>query len=190
MYLGSKSSVALEIVSAAVTDFSLSPGTATVTAFSGSNAPGVTFTVASLNGFSGSVTFQATTTSATLSTTSSPSFSVNPVVLAVSAPGSTVLTLSAFSAKGRTRSALASGGALVGLLGLLVRRRRRWAGLVAALSVGVLSLSGCGALIADGTSSAQVDTPAGTYTVLVTATGTGSTGTVTSHNATLTFVVQ
>ena len=206
VYAGSKSSVSISIVSATAVDFALTPTTATVTATSGQNAPGVTFTAASLNGFTGSVVFQATTTSSALSATSTPSFSINPVTVTATASGSTVLTLSAYQAYGKggltlaqdkapgvsRTGALGGGVALAGLLCLFVpRRRRRWAGLVAVvLSVGALTLSGCSTASTDSTGSAQVKTPVGTYTVLVTATGTSSAGTVTSHNSTLTFVVQ
>ena len=212
VYAGSKSSVSISVISATTADFSLTPATATVTASSGQNAPGVTFTVSSLNGFAGTVAFSASTTSTTLSGTSSPSFNVNPVTVTATASGSTVLTLSAYLAYGKTGIAMAKastaaanhapaplawevGGGGVAMAGFLCLmwpgRRRRWAGLaVAVVSVGLLTMAGCGSGGNATSSTAAVNTPAGTYTVLVTATGTSSTGTATSHNATLTFVVQ
>ncbi len=205
-YAGSKSSVSINVLAATALDFTLSPSTATATAASGQSAPGITFTVSPVNGFVGSVTFTASTTSTVLSASSNTSFSVNPVTLTSTASGSTVLTLNAYLANSLTGITVAqdrpsqtgflpvgvglSGAALAGMLCFLVPRRRRWAGLVAVvLSAGALALGGCG-----GSSSASavttVKTPTGSYTVVVTATGTSSTGTVTSHNSTVTFVVQ
>jgi hypothetical protein len=205
VYTGSKSSVQIDLLSATAPDFALTPSVATVTTKSGTSAPGVTFSVASLNGFAGLVTFTASTTSATLSTTSNPTFNPAQVTLTSGGTGSTVLTLSAFLPYGKTGIGMAKPAAsaglataglaaavLAGLLCLCVpRRRKRWAGLVmAVLAVGALGVSGCASGTAIPTSAAPINTPAGTYTVLVTATGTTSAGAVTSHNATITFVVQ
>ena len=204
VYLGSKSSITIGVIAATMADFSFTPGTATVTATSGSSAPGITFSVASLNGFAGTVFFQATTTSSILSTTSTPTFNPAQVTLTSTGSGSTVLTLSAFHPYGKPgvgmSSALpltlgsGSGVMLATLLCLMlpVKRKRRWAGLiVAVVSVGMLTLGGCSSnSVVNSTGSNIVNTPAGTYTVLVTATATSSTGVVTSHNANVTFVVQ
>jgi subtilase family serine protease len=93
-YAGSKASVNVDVTSATVADFTLTPATATATAAAGATAAGIVFTVTPVNGFVGSVAFSATTTSSTLNATYS--FSVTPVVISSSTPGTTTLTLSAY----------------------------------------------------------------------------------------------
>jgi hypothetical protein len=173
-----------------------------VTAISGSSAPGITFTVGSLNGFAGNVNF--TIGSISPSVPLSQSFSINPVTVAASTAGTTVLTLtaaapaSASAVKGRLAAAQAPwrlGGAGVAVAGLLFLvmpgRRRRWPGLlVLLLSVSVLAAGGCGGNSTTRSSTPVSGTPAGTYTLLVGATGTNASGASVSHNATVTLTVQ
>jgi hypothetical protein len=86
-----------------------------------------------------------------------------------------------------------SGAALACVLLFMLPRRRRLSGLlgvviaVAALG-GMLGMSGCGG--GTSTIATNTNTPAGTYTVVVSATGANAAGTVLTHNATVTFVVQ
>jgi multidrug efflux pump subunit AcrA (membrane-fusion protein) len=82
-----------------------------------------------------------------------------------------------------------SGIALAGLLFFtLPKRRSRWAALVLALaSIGVLGASGCGS---SSTTVGTTTTASGTYSIVVTASGTNAAGTALSHSATVTFVVQ
>ena len=106
-FAGSKGSVAIDIVSATTADFSITPATTTVTIASGGTANGVTYTVAPLNGFTGNVTFTASTTATALNATYA--FSVNPVVVST-ANGTTVLTLQAFTTTGTARARSACEG--------------------------------------------------------------------------------
>ena len=216
VYESSKGSVGIDIVSATVADFSLTPATVTVTTTAGTDASGLVFTVTPENGFTGSVAFTANTTSSTLNATYS--FSVTPVVISSTAAGTTTLTLSAYvvnsdakgsngrlrlrpvasasavPASGAQRGWIAgSGAALACVVLIMLPRRRRFGpllGLVLAVAAlgGMLGMSGCGG----GTSTISTNTNStpGTYTITVTATGTNAAGTVLTHNATVTFVVQ
>ena len=216
VYESSKGSVGIDIISATVADFALTPATATVTTTAGTDASGLVFTVTPENGFTGSVAFTANTTSSTLNATYS--FSVTPVVISSSTAGTTTLTLSAYvvnsdakGSNGRLRlrpvasaSALppagarrgwiaGSGAALACVVLIMLPRRRKFGpllGLVLAVAAlgGMLGMSGCGG----GTSTISTNTNStpGTYTITVTATGANAAGTVLTHNATVTFVVQ
>lgn len=108
VYAGSKGSILLDVVSATAADFTLTPATATVTAKAGTDAPGISFTVTPVNGFTGQVTFVAGTTSSTLN--ASESFSVTPVTIGPTAAGTTTLTLSAYVVTGKAIGAAGKGG--------------------------------------------------------------------------------
>ena len=211
-YAGSKSTVVVDIVSATAADFSLSPATTSTSVSSGKTTPGITFTVTPVNGFTGSVTFSASTSSNTLAGSATPNFTVNPVVISGSGAGSTVFTLSAFQTQGTTVTGFSkplkqantftpssiwkltgSGVAMAGLLCLLLpARRRRWAGLtVVVLSAGLLTVTGCSQSGANATTTVvTTNTPAGTYSVTVTATATSAAGVTVTHNSTVAIVVQ
>ena len=203
-YAGSKSSVNVDVTSASAADFTLTPATATVAVPAGGTAPGVTYTVTPLNGFVGDVNFSAgVPANSTLNATYI--FSVTPVVLSGVTAGTTVLTLQAFvvptaGGKGFKHSLglTASfaklwtlGGSGIAWAGLMLislprRRRSRFSEVLLALaSVSILAVSGC----TTGTSRNTNTTP-GTYAVTVTAQGTNASGTVLTHNVSLTFVVQ
>jgi subtilase family serine protease len=202
-YAGSKSAVSLTIVVSTAGDFTLTPATAITSVASGGTAPGVTFSVTPVNGFTGNVTFTASATTASLGATYS--FNVDPVVISSATGGSTVLTLLAYVPAGQTVKGLrkradlaqpvswknaASGIVFAGLLvALLPGRRRRWALLALAL-LPVVSFSGCGGGSPFPSAATTSPTPPGTYTILVTATGTNSAGLAVTHNATVTFTVQ
>jgi len=203
-YMGSKAVFTVNVTSVAQPDFSISPTTATVTTKSGTIAPSLQFTVTSLNGFSGNVSLVASYTAAL---NANSSFSVDPVSVTSASPGITSLTLFAYiySAENghgpmsreaiqlaqRKRYEVGSGAALAGLLMLtLLPRRRRLGGLLmAVMAVATLSLSGCLSSTNTSNSAPQVNTPAGTYTLTVSATGTVN-GAAVTHNSTVTFVVQ
>ena len=207
-FAGSKGNVVIDITSASAADFSLTPSSATATATTGKDAPGITLTVTELNGFTGNVTFNAT--SSTSGLVAGWIFSINPVVITTAATsGTTVLTLSAYvlnnipaTTLGKTNRASSSsdpvpwrlagsGLALAGLICCLVPRRRR---LFASLTVlmlftGMLSVAGCST---SGTSnlSTQTNAAPGSYKVLVTASGVNAAGAAVSHSSTVTFVVE
>jgi subtilase family serine protease len=208
-YAGSKGSASVDVTSPVVADFSVTPATATVTVASGGTAAGVTYTVTPLNGFTGSVSFSATASDPSLAATYS--FSVSPVVISGTATGTTVFTLEAFQSNtgaavqrfnaapsgkaslGKNPWALGGSGIVVaGLLffGLPRQRRNRWSALMVALvSVGVLSAAGCSGSAGSGTNGTTKSAP-GTYAITVTAQGQDATGTVHTHNVSVSFVVQ
>jgi subtilase family serine protease len=195
-YAASKAFAALTITSSGVPDFSITPATSTVTISAGSTGT-VPLTVNGLNSFTGSVTLTASSV-----TNEGSSFSINPISLTnTKTAGFTTLTIAAFrsnavsgqSAKSQVPampwSMTGSGLALAGILFLVLPKRRRFVGALAAvLSIGLFAVSGCG-----GGGSAPVvqntNTAPGTYTITVTGSRTSGTTTVT-HTATVTLTVQ
>ena len=207
----------IDVVSTTQPDFSLTPCLPTVTAATGTTAAGTTLTVTSLNGFSGAVTFTASSDSTLVA---GEAFSVTPVTIASGASGTTVLTLSAFqttsnsiTGSGKTRKSgsgtsdlrrqrvyqSGAGTVVAALLLIVVPRRRRLTGLlVALLAIGSLGVVGCGSGntvinggtgTGTGTGTNTTDTTPSTYIVNVTATGTNSAGQALVHTASLTFTV-
>jgi len=203
-YMGSKAVFTITVTASTLPDFTISPTTSTVTTKSGTIAPGLQFTIASLNGFSGSVNLVASY-STTLQANSS--FTVDPVTASSSTPGVTTLTLFAYvytadnthapmdrnavQLAQRRRYEASSGIALASLLAIfLLPRRRRIGGLLAAvLAVATLSLSGCLSSTSTSVTGPQINTPAGTYPITVSATATIN-GVAVTRNSTITFVVQ
>ena len=204
-YTGAKGSFTLDVVSATVPDFALSPATASLTVSRGANSSGVTYTVTPVNGFVGTVTFTATEPTGALS--GSYQFTPQTVTLSSASALTSVFTFSAYTAAAKpgsgmiqlnpTRAALkpapapwklaGTGLALAGL-GFLVlpRRRRRWGALLAALlSIGILTVSGCG----DNGAPSNINSAPGNYVITITATSTTSTGTYT-HNSILNLTIQ
>jgi len=215
-FAGSKGSLLTDVVSSTQPDFSITPCTTNVTVPSGGTAAGVTFSVNPFNGFTGPVTFTATS-DATLS--ASYTFSVTPVNISGATPGTTVFTLSAYQTNSKTsngliklgtasqttaglssrRSAYAAGSgiALASLLLLTLPRRRRWGALLAAvLSVAAIGAIGC----ASGSTTipagppvtpAPTTTPAAQGTYNVTVVGVGSTANGTRvHSAQIALTVR
>jgi subtilase family serine protease len=210
-YTTSKGSLNTDVVSSTKADFAFTPCTATTTIKSGGVAPAVVFTVAPVNGFTGSVAFTATSADSVAATYS---FSVTPLVIGSTASGTTSFVLTASSSKATTTNSLSkptssakavrprapwyiggSGAALASLLLLTMPRRRRWGALLAAvLSVAALEVMGCGSgagTLASNTGGTTTTTNAapGTYNLRVTATATTSAGVVV-HSTNVTFVVQ
>jgi subtilase family serine protease len=219
VYAGSIGATSVDVTAASggTQDFSLTPVTTSITVASGGTTAPITYTVTSINGFAGAVTFSASTTSATLNNDAAVSFSVTPLTVTATTPGTTTFTLYAYynastglfkqgkvkrlGASGTAHTepapspwALAgSGVALAGLLlfGLPRNRRNRWSALLIALfTVALLSVSGCVSSSPTAAGAGNTNVPAGTYPVTITASGTTSTGTSISHSATITLTVQ
>ena len=199
-YAGSRGAFSVDINSATLPDFTLTPATTTVTVASGAIANGVTFTVTPINGFTGAVTFSATASSSLVAT---PAF--NPTTVQITGTGSQSTTFTLLAYQGLAQEHLGlmaasrkpswpAGGAVVLVAGLTIvflpRRRRLGALLLTIVAVGSVSLTGCfgtGTTRSSGTS--RTNTPPGTYTVTVVATGVANGASV-SHSSTVTLVVQ
>ena len=178
-YASSKGTLNTDFVSSSSADFALTPCTTSTSVNSGAAASGITFTVTPANGFSGPVTFTVNSTS---SIAASFAFSSSSVTVSSGTPATTSLAITASqSTAANLRDGgpasrwytAGSGAALAGILLLTLPRRRRWAPLVALLlSIGVVSVSGCGGSssgIRNPTNPSTNTTP-GTYTLNVTAT--------------------
>jgi hypothetical protein len=151
-----------------------------------------------LNSFTGSVTLTATSV-----TNEGSTFSVNPISLTnTKTAGFTTLTIGAFktnavsgqSAKSKLPampwSMTGSGVALAGILFLVLPKRRRFVGALAAvLSIGLFAATGCGGGGSPSTTPTNTNTAPGTYTLTITGSGT-SGATSASHTATVTLIVQ
>jgi len=197
-YAGSKGFFGITITSSGVPDFSITPATSSVT-IAGGGTGTVALTVNGLNSFTGSVTLSASSV-----TNEGSAFSANPISLTnIKTAGFTTLTIAAFktnAVSGQSAKALTpsmpwsmtgSGVALAGVLFLVLPKRRRFAGALAAvLSVGLFAVSGCGAGGTAQTTQSNSTAP-GTYTITVTGTGaSGSGGATVTHTATITLTVQ
>jgi subtilase family serine protease len=202
---GSLASV--DIVSSTKPDFSLTPCVGSTSVLPGATAPGVTFTISPLNGFTGPVTLTTTNNDSATATTS---FTVTPVTLS-SAGVATSFVIKAFTTtttatatkphsnqppSGRTPWYVAGSGATLACMVLLtLPRRRRWGALLAAiLSVAAITVVGCSNTSTTGnnnTNPTGTTTPAaaGTYTFTVTAVS-NSSGSNLVHSATVTLNVQ
>jgi subtilase family serine protease len=178
-YASSNGTLNSDFVSSSSADFGLTPCTTATSVNSGTTASGITFTVTPANGFSGPVAF---TINSNTSIAASFAFSAASVNVASGTPATTTLTITASQSASASLGdggpasrwyTAGSGAALAGILLLTLPRRRRWAPLVVLLlSMGVVSVSGCG-----GSSSgirnpgnATTNTTPGTYTLNVTAT--------------------
>ncbi len=194
-FSGSKGSLLTDVVSTTQPDFSITPCTSSATVASGGVAPGITFTVNPFNGFTGPVAFTAT---ANVTLSASYTFSVTPVVISGTTPGSTVFTLSAFQTASSTTNGLVklastgnppappsrirsvyaagSGVALASLLLFGLPRRRRWGALLAVVvSVAAIGAGGCGS----GNSTLPASTVTPTPTPNPSATTNAARGTYT-----------
>jgi len=191
-FAGSKAAFAINVLASNQPSITLTPAAATLTVASGAIAQPLVFTVSAVNGFVGNVTFAASVTGPALGV--QYSFTINPVVLSSSVTSATTsLTLLAYtnnaSVEKKQWSGLGSGVVLAGLVLLMVPRRRRISGLlVAVVSLVGLGLMGCQSASPAATST-TTGTPAGTYAVLVSATGVDG-GVTTTKTSTVTLVVQ
>lgn len=178
-YASSKGTLNSDFVSSSSADFGLTPCTTSTSVNSGAAASGITFTVTPANGFSGPVAF---TINAMSSIAASFAFSANSVNVSSGTPATTTLTITASqSTTANLRDGgpasrwytAGSGAALAGILLLTLPRRRRWAPLVVLLlSIGAVSVSGCGGSSSGIRNPGNTTTNAtpGTYTLNVTAT--------------------
>jgi hypothetical protein len=182
---------------AQTTDFTLAPQQRQITVQSGSSAT-AGFNLASLNGYQGTVTLTCTPSSSQITC------SLNPTTVTVNGQISATLTVKAAVSSTSSKLMPAPGrrswirgwpggaSALAFCILLVVPlRRRRWIGLACLpLLLAVSFLAGCGG--SGGTSCTGPtcgsggfnNTPAGTYSVLVTATANGLV-----HDAQITVVV-
>ena len=173
-------------------DFHVGVTTKTATVSAGSPAT-FNFTVTGANGYTGTVTFACSGLPASATCAFSPAS-----IVATGAPLATMLTIS--TVKKHTVSSTQRGNSDTsntqfweslggfGLFGMFLaaggrkRTRRQMATVFGLVLLAItLTLTGCG-------DSRAVGTPAGSYTVMVTATGTGNT--TPTHITNLTLVVQ
>ena len=194
-FAGSKGAFAIAVTAAGGPDFSLTPTTANVTVAGGSIAQAVVFTVSSLDGFAGSVSFAASSTPTLAGQTS---FTLNPVSVTAGGSATTSFSLLAYTNNAQEKGMpwpggwyrTGSGVALAWLMLVVLPRRRRLAGLlVVMLGVVALGVGGCASSTPAPAVATTTATPSGTYTVLISATGT-SGGVVKTHSSTITYVVQ
>ena len=199
-YAGSKGTLlaadstfaSVDFVSSTQKDFSLTPCSGSVTVASGATSTGVTFTITPVNGFTGAVTMTAVNNNLGYFT---PSFSVNPVNITSASGVKTSFIVKASQtttaqliqpglapfnphSPGKTPwYAAGSGATLACMLLLTMPRRRRWTGLLAmVLSMGALTMAGCGGNTSTtggstggGTGSTTTNAQSGTYTFTITA---------------------
>ena len=209
-YASSKSSVTNDIVSTTKPDFAFTPCISSTSAISGNAATAIVFTIAPVNGFTGTVTLTATGGSAL---NGSYAFTPATVNITSTASATTSLVLYAYYSTTSSNGALlrlktakqeplhvpwykaGSGAALACVFLLVLPRRRRWGVLLAmVLSVAVLTSTGCGAgSVSAGTGSGSGTTtkatPGGPYDIQVIATATVNGATV-SHLVDVAFTVN
>jgi hypothetical protein len=205
-YQGSKGTFLVTVTSSTAPNFTLTPATATVTANSGSSAPGLPLTVSALNGFTGTISFAAGSVTAS---TIPVAFTQQTITLSSgTTSGTTIMTLLAFTINQarpgtvqhsglRGHGGMAGGAMLAGLLVLVLPRRRRFTGLLRGgmlmvlMAAAAMGLSGCTTTPSSPSSTGVTITPiaAGTYNLVVTATGTVN-GTADTHVCNVTFVIQ
>jgi hypothetical protein len=186
-------------------------GNPTITVAAGGTIPAVTITVASANGFAGTVVFSF---SGTTSTGYDPTVGFSPASITLNSTttsGTTTLTLSGitaglrlpnapgsrdsgtmFAQQNRTHSRIAEGCgiALASLLLLVLPRRRRLSGLLMlALSFALIGgATGCGG---SNQSTPPATNPyAGVYVVNVFGTYTSSTNAITTQSTTVTYNIN
>ena len=199
--------------------FTLSPASTTFSVASGGTIPSVAISVVPADGLTGTVTFSATaTTTSSAGTIPTFSFSPTSVAISSTASGSTTLSLSGITASlslpnapgrlgagvmlaqqapGRNRpwTAAGSGVTLACLLLLVLPRRRRLGGLLLlAFSVALIAgVSGCGSSQSSPptttTTTTSTNPYAGTYTVTVVGTYSGSVS-LPPQVVTLTYNIQ
>jgi subtilase family serine protease len=217
LFATSSGTLLINITSATAADFTLTCSTTAgncssngVSATSGAPSTAATFTIAPVNGFTGSVALSATLPASLAAT---GSFTVSPVVITTAA-GSTVFTLATTKATTQTTTVLPNlhaaaqappappaagigmhlfvaggGAALAGLLFLGLPRRRRFASLLGVfLSIAALSSIGCSSSV-NASSSSSGSTGTGSSGSSGTGTGTTTTTTTTANASPGSYVI-
>lgn len=185
--------VLLNISVGAAQDFGIGATPLSPTTISAGESSTSTITITSMNGFNGTVNLSCSLSAS--SATPAPSCSLNPSSVAT---GTGTATLTVFTTAPHILSSMsaslqplrgfrwvAKGGSVlvaVFLLGVPSRRRRRVAGLGLMVLVSFAAGMGCG-----GSSGKTGGTPAGSYTITVTA---ASTSPGLSHTANVVVTVQ
>jgi subtilase family serine protease len=178
-----------------------SVGTTAVTVTAPGQAGTSTITVSATNGFSGTVNLTCTSPASTASITCSFGSTTSVVLNSTTTSGTATLTISTAAAhvvSGKSAALRpygfgwlpASGGWLLAgifVLGVPSRRRRYLAGLGLMLLVFFAAGVGCGGGSSSSGSTKTGGTPAGSYTITVTA---ASTSPALSHTANVTVAVQ
>jgi hypothetical protein len=166
-------------------DFTLSVNPSSLTVNRGQSAQ-ATFTITSVGGYSGALTFSC----GTLPSEATCAFNPSTVTLGGAASGSSVLTFTAAAptnAQHVSHNTLLSGSLTLGAIFFLFNsslRRRSLLGLLSVICLAAIAgLSGCGGGSADG--SSNPGTPIGLQSITI-----AVAGSVTSHNITLPITVQ
>lgn len=204
VYSSSKGTLVADFVSSSSPDFALTPCTTSISVSSGATASGIPFTVTSANNFNGPVTFSISSDSSIAATFA---FSATSVSLAAGSSAQTTLVITAAQSNSSANVVMPKGAfywyagsaaSFAGIFFFFAPRRRRLTPLVALiLTIGAVSISGCGGggTANSGSStggtggsggSTTTRTTPGTYTLNVTA--TGSNGIV--HTSTVTLKVN
>jgi subtilase family serine protease len=209
--------VEVQVATSNCPDFSLTPSASSFTVAAGGSIPIVTIAAAALNGFTGTVTFTATSQE---NTAYAPILTLSATTITIpSSTQSTTLTFSGITANlrmphapgsidsgtmlveqgptrplvGRKGYAAGSGVAIASLLLLVLPRRRRLGSLLLlVLSVALIGgATGCGSSQAGPPSSSTTSSDLGTYIVTVTGVYTNATThQVTTHSTTITYVIN
>jgi hypothetical protein len=212
--------VEVQVTSSTCPDFSLVPSTGTGTTVSGSNAtvtvasggtiPGVTISATPANNFTGTVAFSAVVNTSTSGYIPTVTFSPTSAQITSSAAVSTTVTLSGITADlvmptmpGKFDShkapwyAAGSGMTLASLLLIMLPRRRCLGGLLlVVLAIALIGgATGCGgssqsAPPSGGSTSSNTNVYAGTYVITVDGKYTSSSGQVSQHVSTITYVIN
>ena len=196
----------LVTVSGTCPDFSLTASSSPVTVAAGGTIPPVTVSVAPANGFTGTVVFTLATGSTTSGYTPIVNFSPGSVNVSSTSSQTTSVTLTGITADlkmpaipgngglDRPWYAAVSGAAVACLLLLTLPRKRRLGGLLlVALSIALISgATGCGGSSSSTgtTTTTTTNVDVGTYTETVVGTYTSSSGQVTTHSTTITYIIN
>jgi subtilase family serine protease len=192
-------------------DFSVTPASTTLSAATISSSSTLVVTAASVNAFTGTVTFSATTTSN--GSGYAPTFTFTPASVTLTSGGTatTTLNISVPIAElqtphlfpnsgsgielakngGRIPWYAAGSGVTIASLLLIVLPRRRRLGALLVLLLSVAVVGGAGGCGASNTVSAPAvtATAAGTYAITIVGTYTSTSGSVNAHSTTVTYTV-
>ena len=197
-YQGSTSPAITQTINA-VPDYGFSaPNPTSLTLTPGQSGTSTLTVSANVVGFTGTVNFSCTPSSSTAEI----SCSFNPTSFALSnttTSGQTVLTVNTTAAtsaalrgKGRGLGWMTASGAslFAGVILMGTAPRRRWIALACFLTLALLSVGlGCGSS-SNNSNPGNPGTPAGNYTIVVTATSTTSGGAGPTHQVSVPLTVQ